>query len=104
MPDQEPTETSAEVDMAHYSRALDEIYRLRSLLAYEATVLDAHLEYKTFPKSRRPIAEQQSARMRVAASGTDVTRYISHLSLRHARAKANVPQTLTRAGWEQTGE
>lgn len=49
------------------SAALDEIFRLRRAMAYEARVVEAHYEgYKTFPKTRRGIAEEQVARMRLA--------------------------------------
>jgi hypothetical protein len=51
------------------SVAVDEIYALRVMLADEAAILEAHLEYKTFPKSRRVFAEQQIERMRTAARG-----------------------------------
>ena len=49
--------------------AVDEIYALRGILADEAGILEAHLSYKTFPKSRRKFAESQIERMRKAASG-----------------------------------
>ncbi|KQM38374.1 hypothetical protein [Microbacterium sp. Leaf203] len=49
--------------------ALDEIYELRVLLAAEARILEAHLDYKTFPKSRRDIAEASVERMREGARG-----------------------------------
>lgn len=41
---------------------------LRQALAYEAGVVQAHYEgYKSFPKSRRKIAEEQVSRMRQVA-------------------------------------
>ena len=52
-----------------YSEALDEIWALRALMAYEARVRDADLELKSFPKSRREIAEQAVERMRRCAAG-----------------------------------
>jgi hypothetical protein len=55
--------------IGHYSDALDEIYELRAALAYEARILEMHLAFKTFPKSRRRMAEQQIDRMRGAVSG-----------------------------------
>ncbi len=61
--------------MAHYSAALEEIYRLRRALAYEARVIEAHLDYKTFPKSRRAVAEQQVYRMRRAVIGSVQSAY-----------------------------
>jgi len=57
------------VTFSDLSVAVDEIYALRALLAYEATVLEAHLDYRTFPKTRRKFAEAQVERMRRAARG-----------------------------------
>lgn len=51
------------------SVAVDEIYALRVMLADEAAILEAHLDLKSFPKSRRKFAEQQIERMRTAARG-----------------------------------
>lgn len=89
--------------LAHYSAALDEIYRLRQALAYEASVLAVHLGYASFPKSRRGHAENQVERMRQAARGATLEAYhdTSHLSLGHAAREAGVPKTLTRGEWER---
>lgn len=51
------------------SVAVDEIYALRAMLADEASIIEAHLGYKTFPKTRRAFAEAQVERMRQAARG-----------------------------------
>jgi hypothetical protein len=90
--------------IAHYSAALDEIYRLRSALAYEAGVTEAHLSYATFPKTRRVHGEEQVGRMREAAAGQSHAAYFhtSDLSLKHARREAGMPETLTRGEWEAT--
>ena len=87
--------------MESLSRALDEIYRLRTLLAYEAGVLGVHTEYKSFPKSRRDAAIRQMERMVGAAAGNSEVAMagISSLSLRAARERAGF-ETLTRAQWE----
>lgn len=85
-----------------YGLALDEVYRLRALMAYEAEVTAAHLTLKGFPKSRRDIAVHQITRMRDAARGhsrhvmmNEVSMYTSFQRvLRQAGAKP----TLTR--WE----
>lgn len=53
------------------SAALDEIYRLRLLLASEARILEAHLELKSFPKSRREFAVKSVQRMRLGAMGKE---------------------------------
>lgn len=55
--------------LSDLSRAIDEIYELRTLLASEARILEAHLDFKTFPKSRRAIAEESVERMRAGARG-----------------------------------
>ena len=88
--------------LAHYSAALDEIYRLRQLLAYEARVVEATLDYKSFPKSRRAAHEAQVERMRFAARGNaeDEVGNLSHLSLRACMREAGMPDTLTRSQWE----
>ena len=52
-----------------YSRAIDEIYALRALLARNARIIEAHLEYRTFPKSRRKVGWEQVETMRAAARG-----------------------------------
>lgn len=86
----------------HYSAALDEIYRLRCALAYEAQVTEAHLDYVTFPKSRRQVAEEQVGRMRQAARGEvePTYRQASSLSMKHCLAEAGASPTLTRHQWE----
>lgn len=38
--------------LSDLSVALDEIYLLRAVLADEADIIEAHLDYKTFPKTR----------------------------------------------------
>ena len=59
----------------HYSRALDELFWLRSLASYEADVLEAHLSLKSFPKSRREHAEAQVSRLRQVAEGRAAEAY-----------------------------
>jgi hypothetical protein len=88
-------------EMAHYSAALDEIFRLRTALAYEAGVTEVHLSYKTFPKTRRPIASEQTRRMRDAAIGHSEHAYggVHSASLRIARKDAGM-NGLTRWQWE----
>ncbi|PWK81665.1 hypothetical protein C8D88_11676 [Lentzea atacamensis] len=86
-------------DFLRYSEALDEIWRLRRLLAHEACIIEAHLGLKTFPRSRREIAEQQINRMRRAARGdAKAVHYdIDHRKLNYAMDVAGAPQTLTAA-------
>lgn len=86
---------------AHYSAALDEIFRLRTALAYEAGALTAHLGYATFPKSRREIAAEQVQRMLQAVQGDSVKAYagIESWALEAARREAGCG-LLTRGTWE----
>jgi hypothetical protein len=88
--------------MPHYSAALDEIYRLRRALAYEAGVTLAHLHLKTFPKSRLPIARKQAERMRRSACGHSLDAYseVQGRSLSGALEAAGAESGLTRAQWE----
>ena len=69
-----------------FSDALDEIYRLRAASAYEATVLQEHLTFKTFPQPRRRYGEEQVQRMFDVARGHVERAYAgtSSLSLDHA--------------------
>lgn len=96
-PREEPT-----VPARLYSAALDEVYALRMALAYEAGVVEAHADYKTFPKTRRPIVENQAERMRASARGEVLAAYASKnpRGLRAALRDAGAPETLTRQHWE----
>jgi hypothetical protein len=79
------------------SAALDEIFRLRRALSYEAAVVEAHYAgYKTFPKSRRKIAEQQVARMRQAATQS----LVAYAGTPRASLKSH-SQPLTVDSWQQ---
>lgn len=86
-----------------YSRALDEIFRLRRALAYEAAITDAHLGLKTFPKSRRRAAENQISRMRDAARGRARNAYAEpkiRATLALAMQLAEAEDALTRTQFE----
>lgn len=85
--------------LRHYSRALDEIYRLRQALAYEARVVEAHLDLKSFPRSRRRFAEDQVKRMRRAAVGEFFRAYGGQRYLENELNQLD-GQGLTRARWE----
>lgn len=86
----------------HYSRALDEIYELRAALAYEARVIEAHLQLATFPKSRRRMAEEQIARMRAACRGEVRASYwsVSPGVRQGLMTAAGASPSLTRGQWE----
>lgn len=92
-----------EVDEAltHYGRALDEIYRLRTALAYEAHLLGGHLSMATFPKTRRASAEAAVRRMNLAAMGKAQDAYagVERYWLRMAQNNLGIA-TLTRAQFE----
>lgn len=92
--------------LAHYGAALDEIYRLRRALAYEAAVLKVHLDYKTFPKTRREVAEGQIRRMQDSARGKSQRAYggTNTASLAVALSEAGAPQSLTRHAWEHRSD
>lgn len=96
-------QSSSAVPLALYSAALDEIYRLREALAYEAGGIENHTSYATFPKSRRSIAAQQIERMRSAARGDSQVAYagLNSAVLRGALREAGAPDTLTRWQFEQ---
>lgn len=83
-----------------YSRALDEIYWLRGLAAYEADVLEAHLGLKSFPKSRRPFAEAQVRRLRLAAQGKPLDAYNDAYSRSVTFRRSEGGRTLSRGTYE----
>lgn len=87
-----------------FSDALDEVFRLRSALAYEAVVLREHLTFKTFPKSRRRYGEDQVERMFTAARGKVNHAYgmTSHMSIDHWMREAVAPKQLTVGEWAGT--
>lgn len=89
-------------DFLRYSEALDEIWRLRRILAHEAYVLEEHLTLKTFPKSRREHAEAQVDRMRASARGEakDVQNHLDPRALNLAMRIAGAEQTLTAAQFQ----
>lgn len=93
----------SEPTMSQYSAALDEIWRLRRALAYEARVVEAHTGFATFPKSRRAIAHEQVRRMQAAARGEVEVVYAgtSRMSLDQAMTDAGAERTLTRYQFEQ---
>ena len=84
------------------SRALDEIYALRGMAAYEAGVREADLTYKTYPKSRRDIAKDRIQKLQAVARGE--WRHIWNLtprsSVRHSMREAGASELLTRSSWE----
>lgn len=84
-----------------YSAALDEVYRLRGLCAHSAYALKAHLEYKTFPTSRRALAQNQVERLLDAARGSSGTA-VADLNLSPLFRLLGLPTTLTRWQFEQS--
>lgn len=103
----QPNQRRTDIDpptLEHYTRALDEIYALRCLAAYHAAVLEAHLDLKSLPAGRRPIAENQVAQLRQAARGDGTTVYqsVGRRSLLQSLAAAGLgtDTSLTRSEWE----
>lgn len=90
------------VPLSDYSAALDEIWRLRRALAYEAAGMEVSLELKTFPASRRTVSEEQIRRMRLSAQGLSQAAYAGHISrnLDLALEGLTGTATLTRAAFE----
>jgi len=96
--------------LAHYSAALDEIYRLRCALVIEAKGVEADLRLKTFPKSRRRWAEDRIERMRAAARGESEQAYCERLAPAPGGLRTGVQELLiatgaspclTRSQWEE---
>lgn len=86
------------------SIALDEIYFLRAMLADEAGIIEAHLGYKTFPKTRRKYAEAQIERMKKAAAGDMQGARREKFNSDLALIRIGVDPTLTNFMWaEQRG-
>ena len=87
------------------SVAVDEIYALRARLAEEASIIEAHLTYKTFPRGRRNAAEDQIERMRMAARGDyPGATYKGGRFARHSLRDAGADECLTNHDWaEQRG-
>lgn len=85
------------------SGLLDEVYELRRVCAYTAQAIQADLSLKTFPKSRRLLAESRIERLRKAANGyaRHVNLGVSGQVLRAALRDAGAKETLTRAQWVQ---
>jgi DNA invertase Pin-like site-specific DNA recombinase len=103
----QPTEPPAVVELRSLlSAALDEIFVLRQAMAYEARVVEAHYEaLKSFPKSRRKIAEEQVVRMRTAVHGASKAYAGTNSESRRQIARACGFDTLTMYQWiNEVGE
>lgn len=89
--------TNDTILIAVLSAALDEIWLLRAALAHEAEVLEGYLAFKSFPTSRRDIADRQLTRMRSAARGDVLSAYAgtSSLSLANAALQLRTQVSLT---------
>jgi len=93
--------TANEDMLGHYSHALDEIYRLRVALAYEAHVATSLLTYATLPSGARAQLEDMVDRARAAARGEVAYRRLIDDELRgRILRNAGASETLTRHQWE----
>ncbi len=84
------------------SEALDEIWHLRQLCAYEAAVRETDLSYARYPKGRRKVAQERIDCLREAARG-HAERAVAGTnwqSLAAAMKDAGADSTLPRAQWE----
>jgi hypothetical protein len=89
--------------VGHYLAASAEVAALRQILGEEADVIEGHLAFKSFPKSRRDIAEDQVRRMRAIAAGESIRHhygYIHSRAVQHLLKDAGAPTGLTRGMWE----
>jgi hypothetical protein len=92
-----------EIQMKYYSAALDEIYRLRRALAYEARVVEAQtLDVQALGKNRRAHIKESVDRMRKSVQGHAEAVYagLDRSSLRMALEQTRGTSLLTRAMWE----
>lgn len=96
-------EAAVDALLPYYSAALDEVHRLRRALAREARIVEAHLDLKSFPKSRRVFAEEQVQRMRQSARGAAQLAYagVDYQVMDGCMRMAGAASTLTRDQWER---
>lgn len=88
--------------VSEVSDLLDEVFRLRRALAYEARVVEAQtLDLKALGKGRRGHLEDCIERMQLAALGDSELAYAgtSSGSLRGAVKRLRAKETLTRWNW-----
>lgn len=93
------------VPLSEMSEALDEMFRLRRALAYEASVVEAQtMDVKALGIGRRGHLEDSIERMQLAALGDSEIAYAGQLSrsLRHALRRIEARETLTRWNWRNT--
>lgn len=86
--------------LAHYSRALDEIFRLRQAAAFEAQTIYIALTYRSVPGKARDALEQARGRLTSSARGQNIYGHLSAEALDMALRGVGAPTTLTRAQWE----
>lgn len=96
-------ERADEEMIGHYSAALDEIRRLRSLAAYEAAALEKVLDMATLPRTaNRHLRKLRERLLDVACGRADVTlAEVSATDRRAALVAAGAPPGLTRHQWEE---
>jgi hypothetical protein len=88
------------VPLSTYSAALDEIYFLRSALAYEARVVDTALGYKTMAQTVRAKLGAVRERLAQAARGERDQHIQGTASAKFCLRWVGASDTLTRHEWE----
>lgn len=96
-------EAERDAMLAHYSRALDELWRMRVAAACEAHVVaEKVLEFSTLPKAARRLLVEVSHRTAAAARGEVAAAYRTSAEFEQmVMREAGAPPTLTRAQWER---
>ena len=94
-----------EVMLAHYSRALDEIYRMRVVAAGTAQLLATVQDYATLPKGAARTIRRAPANLCDAAQGraVEVLAETRSESRKAALRAAGADECLTRGQWEGSG-
>lgn len=91
-----------DLGISDLSNAIDEIYFLRAIIADEADIIEAHLDFKTFPKTRRPLAQAQIERMRRIARGDLYPAAREKFDPDRALRGAGADDCLTNAMWAES--
>lgn len=86
----DPVDAGSEV-----AAAVAAINAYRVLANAEADVIESNVSYKTFPESRRQVAEDQIVRLRAVAEGREGTAYAAVRNLDRSLRGVDAPEALT---------